>query len=61
MSGILKNLQEAINVSLQVKKDCQGEDREKKYRPYREGLARPRRCGRSCSPPWSGWAGWRSW
>ena len=40
MSGILKNLQEAINVSFQVKKDCQWEDREKKYRPYREGLAR---------------------
>ena len=21
----------------------------------------PRRCDRSCSPPWPGWAGWRSW
>ena len=27
-------------IAIFLKKDCQGEDREKKYRFYREGLAR---------------------
>ena len=45
ISGSLKNLQEGKNLGLLdwynfLRKTNKGEDREKKYRPYRKGLAR---------------------